>query len=862
LKHSSRTDRILVAVALAILLLASGLFYFDSWMWGARRARGERIGTLVSQSGDVRLKYDDDFKWSKAGMGQDLAYNDAIYAGSDSVADLSVGETKLTVTQNTLIVLRREQNVNFLNLQFGTLFGSLAKNEKLMIDTGDGQLVGLSPTKDAQIVLRRADGKTSIDVTSGEATITFNGKTSKLDPNSRLVLGDKNPSLLRTRLKIVRPLGTDVIYSEDPAQVEFQWAWEGGAPAQPHERYEIEFSGNASINPVHITKVAQGQLRTSMSVTQTLALFFRVKGPHGEHSDIQQLRFVRIQKPVIIKPIAQEQILYPGNDPQTTVTLEFKKAKEQHVMYEIARDENFQMPWRKGVTSMERADVVLEPGQYFLRVRGDYGANRLSGWTEVRPFSVTRQPELHRLSSMRIPQRVVIPNRKYPADLYAASPEHVQDYLTGQGTLRRFFPFEESDIDQVRVQMESGARELITQNDTRWPVRKLYPIRHSYRFQALKAGSIPSKWSEVRRLEITMEPPRPLGDPTYSKVNEQGIRAAEWGMTPILFARSYDVEVSHSSLFESAVELHVKSTRVATELPRGEYYWRARARDHLGRVISDFSEPYKLPAPPDEVPQSLAQNEREPAAVGQSTAKKPTEQQPWEKSGWWAWFGSGMNYVNYKQSIPSRGTLVTENMKGPSQYVETGYRGDRGYGGVLSYKNTPGEIKINNANLDQASYNWTIISLEGLWQRRSPYDLFRRPVVYGFRAGVQQHKAPFLVLDSNADLKLRTAEMTTGSMGMLAQWMAKRWTYYWLMRYQFPLNSKVDGADTFQVKPVFAFDGSIGTSYRIGQQFKLGIFWYGQWHQYNFVYSDPDQTNPGFQSLFFSSVDLRLGIDF
>jgi hypothetical protein len=104
--------------------------------------------------------------------------------------------------------------------------------------------------------------------------------------------------------------------------------------------------------------------------------------------------------------------------------------------------------------------------------------------------------------------------------------------------------------------------------------------------------------------------------------------------------------------------------------------------------------------------------------------------------------------------------------------------------------------------------------------------------------------------------------MTDASAGLLLEWSRRRWTYYWLMRYQYPLTSKADGASQWSMQPVFAFDGSIGASYNITRQLKLGLFWYGQWHQFNYTYSDGTVVDSGFQSLFYSNVDVRLGIDF
>jgi hypothetical protein len=93
----TRTDRILIGVALLILLLAGGAFYFDDWMWGYRRDAGDKIGVIDAKSGDVRMKFDGDLKWNRAARGQDLNYNDSIFAGKGSKAELRLGQTKMTV---------------------------------------------------------------------------------------------------------------------------------------------------------------------------------------------------------------------------------------------------------------------------------------------------------------------------------------------------------------------------------------------------------------------------------------------------------------------------------------------------------------------------------------------------------------------------------------------------------------------------------------------------------------------------------------------------------------------------------------------------------------------------------------------
>ncbi|NJL25478.1 MAG: hypothetical protein HC902_10100 [Calothrix sp. SM1_5_4] len=187
-KDNNRTDRILILVALAILLIAASLFYFDQWMWGTKKSRGTSIGVLASRTGDVRLKFENDLRWQKASVGQELVYNDAVYAGEGAEAHLRLGDARMTVNENTLIVLRREQDINFLNLNYGTLFGKLGR-EKLMVDTGDGKPIEVSALAGADIVLKKTEGRTQLDVRSGEADVTVNGKVTRVSRSSRMVLG-------------------------------------------------------------------------------------------------------------------------------------------------------------------------------------------------------------------------------------------------------------------------------------------------------------------------------------------------------------------------------------------------------------------------------------------------------------------------------------------------------------------------------------------------------------------------------------------------------------------------------------------------------------------------------------------------
>jgi len=567
-----------------------------------------------------------------------------------------------------------------------------------------------------------------------------------------------------------------------------------------------------------------------------------------------------------VQPVANTHYLIPA-ERNARIEVEFNRPPGVSVWFQVANDPEFQSVVTHESTVDPKTIREFPPGQYFIRAKSDFGEGHETAWTDPVPFVVDRKFEKLDLNQAPLQTRVLIPNQPYPEAMYKADPEVVKEFLAKKGLLGDFFVFPRESYDEIHLQFSTSTK-IQTQNDGAWPKGKLRPGRYQYKYQTTKKGYQPSNWSDPKNLEIAMEPPKPDGDIQYGTTAANGESEARWKMTPILYAGSYDVEISHDPYMRSARELRVTEPIVKAPL-NGENYWRARARDPQGRIISDFSPIYKLKP---NVPVYLAKNPpppeppaRKPAAVErEQTRVDRSIEEPIVKAGWWAWFGLGENYVDYRQSANGNVSIEDSHLKGPSQYLEVGFLAQNTWGGIFTAKQTPGEINPtlkDGETLDSTSYKWQTLSFEGIRQKASPFSLFGTPVIYGLRLGIQQHEVPFIYVDSSGDLHMRSNTLTMASAGILAEWSRKRWTYYWLMRYQYPLTSQASGG-AFSINPVFAFDGSVGTSYNITQQLKAGLFWYGQWHQYNFTYAGEDQTNTGFQSLFYSNVDLRLGYDF
>ncbi len=871
MRNENRTDRILILIALMILLMAGGAFYFDSWMWGGKRDRGDVIGLITKSSGDVRLKMEGDLKWQKASDNENLVYNDAVYAGGGSEAQLSLGESKMTVTENTLVVLRRDQNVNFMNLNYGTLFGRIAKNERLIIDTGKGKPIEFNTAGGAEITLSKTGGVTQLDVKSGTAELLINGERRKIDKSTKILLGE-DAHVEKSgvnKLKIVKPVGDQIIYSDSPVQIPFAWAWEDPRLNKPDDQYALEFSATPQFKTIHATKNVDAQLTTMLNASKSLTLYFRVKGPENSMTTTERIRFVRLSQPLIVYPQANQRFRAPLGQ-EAAIPVQFEKPEEQTVWYQISDDPEFKNLMQNQSMTAFKTAVALPVGQYYIRARGDFGDGKITAWSETHPFAVDPPPAVQ-LTQRGMPTRVVIPNRAYPARLYNAADEDVRYYLRQQNFMGAFFRIDPTTFDEMRIEFD-GDSDIVSQSTSSWPERKLNPDKYMYRYQLNKEGLSPSDWSARRPLQIVMEPPKPVGQPMFDNPDMDGNRNATWNFTPLLFAGSYDVEVAGEPGFRNPQRLRLNTTTVQHKLASGRaHFWRARARDKRGNVISDFSAPQRLNSPASEPKLFARNNDRRPQAAERVRTKvERIREDDWVHNGWWAWAGVGMNFTDYRQSIPNGdegASLSTANVAGPSAYMETGYTGGHGWGGVFTYKRTPGEILFTDGTrVDNPQYTWTTVSMEGILRRMSNIKLLNRPMLLGFRAGIQQHKIPFIVPGVDADLNPLASQknnnITTASLGLLAEMNRKRWMYYWLMRYQFPLSTSADGANQFEITPTFAFDGSVGMSYNFTDQWKVGVFWYGQWHQFNFKYNDGTNNLSGFQSLFYSSADARIGFDF
>lgn len=256
-----------------------------------------------------------------------------------------------------------------------------------------------------------------------------------------------------------------------------------------------------------------------------------------------------------------------------------------------------------------------------------------------------------------------------------------------------------------------------------------------------------------------------------------------------------------------------------------------------------------------------------PEKVTLQTAKgQELKASPFTEKPYLVWFGLGFNYLKYAQDTDVPSDLSYETFKGPSFFLNGRFRLNPNWYLSTEYKLSPGEVtetenSSGTGNLtDGANYSWVSYGLEALYRpQHHQFGWFKQDWDLRWRFGLQHHIMPFLVPSQNTPVDLDENDLTMLTVGFHFDVnKKKKFSYEFFMRYQYPLMS----GSLFDVKPQFAFDGSMGVSYKMNAHWWLGVFWYGQWHEYDFDYSSSGFKSTGHQSMIYSNIDLRAGIQF
>ena len=870
MKNLGRIDRIVLFLATSVLSLSGLLIFGYDYLAQLDLATGEAVGEIVEKTGGVRKKTKSSFRWQAAGEKQGLAFGDSLYVEPGGNTKVRFNGASLNLSEKTLVNFVFRKKYKMVNIQFGSVEGSLQAGEKLVLVGKSGKPIELTSKNGGRFQLKaKADGQMQLSSDTEGVKVSVGGVQRSLSSRKPLALQANQAIPQKQTIELLRPWARQNFIVTEAQVVKFQW--KTSRAVYPKEAFEIQFSRDPDFRRIFVQKKIVGRSQVKVRVKGDDHLYWGVRGDADWNvSESRPLIVTRIRPPKILRPTRETSLQALPNQP-LVVPFQFDFAPySRRLRWQVSKDSQFQNVEYQEDTSSSQVLKAFLPGKYFLRAKSIYPDQSESSWGRVEPFAIKyKVPSLAYDLFPHPDTTVMIPNKDYPKYLYNTNDSGVIRYLKKRRFMSRYFIDPRARENKVRVFFDPGYESEVL---VHWPQEKLKPGTYHFKYRLERPPVQPGPWSKRMSVKIVMESPYRVKQKVKAKPRVQRFLDAQLAWTPILFAKKYEVEMKSLGSMAPARRHLSKSSETSMRVLNGaNYKWRVRARNRRGRVISGFSPWYGLKATLPDV--RLAKNktqkpksEKEPERKVASRIRKKMKQEkrrPFhDLSGYSFWVGAGYNLIDYKQTVENKSDFNYSDARGPSQFLEFSYLGRSGFGGALNYKVTPGKVKIENRSIDRSDSNWRIISAEGKFKKDSGWTTPMGDFIYGVRAGVQHHSVPFVHLDQNSELILKDNTMVTASLGTELEFWRRSWRYSMLMRYQMPLSASGDGGNDFTITPKLAFDGSLGVSYLLGPKMKLGLFWYGQMHQYDFVFSDGSVENTGDQSLFFSNIDFRFGFDF
>lgn len=229
------------------------------------------------------------------------------------------------------------------------------------------------------------------------------------------------------------------------------------------------------------------------------------------------------------------------------------------------------------------------------------------------------------------------------------------------------------------------------------------------------------------------------------------------------------------------------------------------------------------------------------------------------------WAGLGFTRQTFAQKNSGASDLSFQTIQAPGITVRGGYWGND-WGVDLYVRDAPGKIEAAAPyQVQKDSYHWLTVDLKGLYQfRRGPGSrLFGLPSQWQFRFGGELQQIPFLNVGAANALSIQQHSLTMGMIGVgLLLGQERDWSYEAALGYQHPLAASAEGR-TLTVASPLAYELQIGAAYKFAPGWRLGVFSYIQSLDYSYTLKASDgTTTTGSQSLFYTTLDLRLGYEF
>lgn len=233
--------------------------------------------------------------------------------------------------------------------------------------------------------------------------------------------------------------------------------------------------------------------------------------------------------------------------------------------------------------------------------------------------------------------------------------------------------------------------------------------------------------------------------------------------------------------------------------------------------------------------------------------------------GFRSWAGAGASYIQHRQTRSGSGkNLSFETIEMPSSYVDMDLIFFNRLRVLLVSQQAPGVVENRQTiQVLNRQYAWKVQSLDLAYSPSSwKWKVFGFATQWGVRLGAQTQQIPMIEQTQETEYLVNPINVSLAAVGGdVSVKLSQYWRMDLFMRYQhlFDFPGK-----KIQIETPLVFDGSIGVYRLVGSYFRTGVFWYGEYMDYQFKKRESFESAivEGSQNLLSSTLEFRFGFQF
>mgnify|MGYP002853453832 FL=1 len=400
MRKRTRFKSLLLDILVILLCLSAAAFF--AWLfWNdlnsfTVRSDKPEIGTISIKHNIVQRKFDDRVVWERIANGTKLYYGDTIRTADLADVSLMVGETAISLGENTMIQLNLSENgVPQIAISGGDIqIDSTTSTSAVEVKLDDGSVVNVGAGSSLAAKADATTGVHNVEVTSGTAQITTeNGETASLAYGESVNV-EKGKEIKKNPVTVVYPPKELKLLNikGGVVPVRFEWKSSGGDAVTIQTSYSRDFT--KLINNREIANSSTAEMRLESGV-----VFWRAFTEATKDKAVEGKLTIENISPIQgISPATATSFRYRSTPPRVAFRWSENEYAERYRLLVSSTPDMRSVVSDSELTGNFSALDDLEEGDYWWRVTPYYSLNNLgyAGESEVYSFKIIKNQQIRR----------------------------------------------------------------------------------------------------------------------------------------------------------------------------------------------------------------------------------------------------------------------------------------------------------------------------------------------------------------------------------------------------------------------------------------------------------------------------------